>query len=153
MRLLQKLLLSQVIFRPGIRELEYCAGHGDLFGCSQAIKENVPLQIEIIEIAKGVAERMLDIQSSGRLHHLGDLPDERERYGCQSGLIEHALDQSHGLIADRSGGRQEDQVGVISLEFFGDFRRSLVDQRVGHSQVAHEREVARSQRADDPFSL
>ena len=66
------------------------------------------------------------IQRPGRPDFLGDLAGQRDGYGGNSFLFDDALNQSHGLIAQASARRKDDNVNAIFFQGRGNFRRSFI---------------------------
>jgi hypothetical protein len=85
------------------------------------------------------AERVGHEDRPRRLDDRRDLDDLRDRDGAQPGFVEHALDQSHGLLADRSSGSEQNQIDAVGGEPGGDCWSGLLDQDIGVRDVAHER--------------
>lgn len=75
---------------------------------------------------------------------------ERDRDGCNAGRLNHPLDQPHGLVAEPSGRRQNDDVHAIFLQSCGNTGSSVIGQRfkVLIQNVTHERKMAVIDRPD-----
>ena len=63
--------------------------------------------------AKGVSKRKTGINCPGRPHFSGNFCGQGDGDGRNSGPFNLALDQSHGLIADPSGGRQDGDINPV----------------------------------------
>jgi hypothetical protein len=111
-----QLSFPEIIFGPPVRKRVNRAGLRDLHGGSQHIHEDLPLQRSISHIPEGVAERMLHEQGPRGLDLLGGLPDQGQGDSGKPSLIQHALNQSDGLLAHRSGGDEEDEIDGVFLE-------------------------------------
>ena len=148
MRLFLQLSFPEIIFSPPVRQRVDRAGLGDLHGGSQHIHEDLPLQRLIPHIPEGVAERMLHEQRPRGLDLLSDLPDQGQGDGRKPSLIQHALNQSDGLLAHRSGGDEKDEIDRVFLELRGDGGSGFLQQGLRDRYVAHEGEMPRRQRAD-----
>ena len=108
-----QLPFPQVIFRPPVGKGEDRARCRDLHSASEHMQKDLPLQGCISHVPKRVAERMLHEQRPRGFDLLGDLFDQRQGNGRKTGLIQHALNQSHGLLTDRSGRDQENQIDLV----------------------------------------
>jgi hypothetical protein len=108
-------------------------------GRGQEGVENRTLGARVSNRTERQAERVGHEDRPRRLHDRRDLDDLRDRDGAQPGFVEHTLDQSHGLLADRSSGSEQDQVDAVRCEPGGDCWSGLFDQDLGLRDVAHER--------------
>lgn len=86
-----------------------------LHGCRriQHGLDDAPLRHAIPDVPEGEAEWVANVERPGGLdkgrnfHHLGD------RKRAETGVIEGALKQSHGLLTNRSGRCEQHQVNAI----------------------------------------
>jgi hypothetical protein len=101
--------------------------------------ENRTLGARVSNRTERQAERVGHEDRPRRLDDRRDLDDLRDRDGAQPGFVEHALDQSHGLLADRSSGSEQNQIDAVGGEPGGDCWSGLFHQDLGIRDVAHER--------------
>jgi hypothetical protein len=136
---------------PGPARLQNCTWLLGSVQRAQHIVDHAKLLRAIARRAQRVAERPFQMYCARRAHFLGDLAQTDDRDGWDAGGLDGAGDQSHGLIADASGRRQQYCVDAILLELAGHLRRAGVQQRlnVRRLDMAHEA-VACSQGADLP---
>lgn len=104
----------------------------------------------IPHIAESQAEGMLNVEGLGRFHEPGHLLDQGQGDGGDSHLVEHTLDQSHGLTAHRSRGDQQRQIYLVLPKFKSDLGSDLRQKPLGAGNKAHEGEMTGSGRADLP---
>jgi hypothetical protein len=120
---LAKLAIAEIVLRPCESSIADAPLTHRCRGIEQGIDHPV-LGGRIADIAKREPKRMGDEQRArrfndgGNLHHLG----EGDR--AKSLIVEDALKQSNGLLADRSRGDQQDQVRFLVAQALGDGRTS-----------------------------
>jgi hypothetical protein len=136
--LLAKLLGPQIVTSPADARVAH-AGSIHRRSRRQEGVENRTLGARVANRTERQAERVGDEDRPRRFDDRRDLDDLRDRDGAQPGFVEHALDQSHGLLADRSCGSKQDQVDAVEGEPGGDHWSGLFDQDLGIRDVAHER--------------
>lgn len=117
----------------------------------EALQEDPPLERFLPHVPQGVAEGMLEVEGPGGLDLFGDLPNDGEGDGRNARLVQHPLDQSHGLLTHGSGGHHQREIHLVLFEQVGYCRSGLLDQRLRHRDIAHEREMARAHAPDDPL--
>jgi hypothetical protein len=69
-----------------------------------------------------MAERPAQEDGPRRLYLLGILPYDRYAYRRDARLLDHALYQADGLIADASSGCEQDRVHTVGLQPLRNFR-------------------------------
>ncbi len=121
----------------------------------QGFQDHGALLPGVARFAQRVAEGPFDEDGARRLHLLTVLANDRHPDGGDPGLFDRSLDQSHGLIADASGGGQQDQVDAVPAEPVRDLPGRGADQGgdVPAVDMPHEGVVALGQLADDAFLL
>jgi hypothetical protein len=118
-RLFPELPFPKIIFGPPVWQRMDCARLRDLHGGAQHIHEDLPLQRLISHIPEGVANGCSTNNArEGLICSMISLTRVRE--GAKPGLIQHAMNQSDGLLAYRSGGNEEDEIDGVFLELRGD---------------------------------
>ena len=149
MCLFLQLPFPQIVFRPAEGKRTDAPWLRDLDGGHEAIQEDAPLQGRLAEIPQRVTERVLHEQRPRGLDLLADLLDQGDRDGRETGVIQHALNQSHGLLADRSRRDEDDQIDAVIPELRGHGGGGFFDQGICDRGVAHEGEMPWGERADD----
>jgi len=95
---------------------------------SQGRRDDLVLFVGHVWGAERVAQRPIDKEDPWGHHFLGHLAEQRNRDCGNSGFLYRALDQSHGLIAERSDRGQQDRVNAILAEKFCGLGCRLRDQ-------------------------
>ncbi len=126
---------------PAIRQGQDRTRCSDLLGGMQTIEKHLALQFAVSNAPERESERMLDKQGPRGFHLLRDFTYQSERDCRETSLIEYSLEQSHGLLADRSSRNQENQVNAVFLELPRYFRAGLIEQRAHDRDVSHKGEV------------
>lgn len=85
--------------------------------------DNSSLLFSVSGVAERMTEGAADEDGSGRSDLLRVLSDYGDANGCNPCLFNHSLDQSHGLIADASGWREEHQIDILLGQSLGDLKR------------------------------
>ena len=86
------------------------------------------LQLNVVRRTERKAQRAIHHERARRLdtlRHFAQQPDRNRRYAR---LLDHALDQPHGLVAERSNRSQQDAVHSVRPQSPHNFRRSVIDQ-------------------------
>ena len=111
--------------------------------------------LDIARLTERVSKRPLDVNGPWRLHLFCVFAHDRYPDCRDAGFFNLSLDQSHGLVADASGGGQQDHVNFVLSKFFDDLPGGFADQRgdVMPVNMSHEGVVAVSQVTDGPCSL
>lgn len=115
---------------PSIRKVYDRAGYSNRFGSFQGIHEYSPLLVLLKRFAHGVAKGPAEIHGPGRLDLFGYFPLERYGYRGDAGLLDYALYQPHGLIAEPSGRGEDHKVDPVPPQQSGDSRGGLLQQPV-----------------------
>ena len=91
-------------------------------------------------LAQWVAERVSQEKRPRRPHLLCDLLQEADPHRGDSFGLDRPLNQAHGLIAQPSGGREDDGTGSIPFEQAGHVGRRLFREgaEMGPVNVSHE---------------
>ena len=113
---------------PGKRQVDDLTRFPDPVDRFQSLDQDGALLSDIIRFAQGVTERPLEEDGSGRLNLFRVFADNRDAHGGDALVFDLSLDQSHGLIADTSGGGQQDQINLVFLEFAGDLRAAFLNK-------------------------
>jgi len=100
--------------------------------------------------AHGMTEAKTGIESPRRLHLPGDSEVEGNGDGCDFLVLDDALDQSHGLIAETSDRGEEHGVHRVRLQGASDLRGGGPRERLEMVtlNVTHEAEQPGANRAD-----
>ncbi len=138
MRLLAELSLAKVVLLPAEAEVDDRPGRMRPGCFAQAGLEYRPLGGLVADIAEREAEGVLDEAGKRGLAQFGDLADEGDGDRRKPVLVEDPLEQSHGLLADRSGGDEQGEVDGVGHKLTGDRRPTLPQERTRVGDVAHE---------------
>jgi hypothetical protein len=111
-------------------------------------EQNAALQWLISDLAEREAEPERHLEPSRRQHERGHLRQTGHDYRGQSPLLEYPCNQSHGLVACGSDGREDHAVDVVLEEHVGDRRGRVPDQTAGGEDRSLDRRMTRSRRAD-----
>ena len=118
---------------------------------TQRVVDDAELLCAIERLAKWVAKRPFQMERAWRAHLLGNLFQTDNADSRNPGGLDCASDQSHGLVADASGRREQHRIDLLLLELVGNLRRCALQERrdVRRLNMAHEA-VAGGERADLP---
>ena len=111
---------------PAEAEIDDRAGRMGPCRFGQAGAENCAVAGLVADCAQGEPEGMLDQAGERGLDELGDLSYLGDGDGGEAVLVEDALEQSHGLLADRSGGDEQDEIDGVREQLACDLRAGLV---------------------------
>jgi len=136
--LLAKLEGSQIITSPTDARVAD-AGSIHRGGRGQERVEDRTLGACVANRTERQPERVRHEDRPRRLHNCRNFDHLRDRNRAEPEVVENTLDQSHGLLADRSSGSEQDQVDAVGGEPGGDHWSGLFDQDLGIRDVAHER--------------
>lgn len=107
-RLLAKLAFAQIVVLPAQAKVDDRAG-GVWLGCGgQAGTEHRAVGCLVADRAEGEPEGVLNQAGKRWFDELGDLRYLGQGHGGEAVLVEQALEQPHGLLADRSRGDEQD---------------------------------------------
>jgi hypothetical protein len=93
-----------------------------------------PMGIGFVRWPARSAQGETDEHRSRGFHVLGDLPAHDDAHGREARLFQHARDQSHGLLADRSAGYQQGGFCAGLFQPAGCRRSGLLQQLPGLGQ-------------------
>ena len=117
---------AQVILGPLERKCFERARLSNSFCGAEHFIKDCGLPFLVLDVTHDQAKRMLDQQRPRRFNPPSNARDCGQGDRAQPRFIEYTLDQSDGLIADRSGGDEQGQVD------------SIRDQAAGHlSGIVH----------------
>lgn len=124
---------------PGPGRVKDRPRRGGIVERPQRIVNHVYLLSQIAWLAKRVAKGPFEMHCSRRANLFGDLAQAGDNYCGYASRLNHAGDQSNGLIAETSGGGEQHGVDPLLLEHAGHLRRSGSEQRrnVGRLDMAH----------------
>ena len=126
----RRLALKLVVEGPPLAEVDDRSRRVRSLRLSKRPDHDPGVRILVANRAKREPERRLHETRERRerlgrhLAHLGD------RHRREAVLVEHALEQSDRLLADRSGGDEQHEVDGVREEFRGDPGASLCEQRL-----------------------
>jgi len=109
------------------------------------------LTVRVIRRVEGIAVPKWDHKGPRGAHPLGHLAKQVECDGRDPLPLKLGGDQTHGLVAHGSHGNQERHVGLVLDEQPACRRGALSNQRTRRGDRAHERQMARTHRADSPL--
>lgn len=92
--------------------------------------QQLQLPEALVGKAEGVAQGETGVQCAGWFDFLADAPGEGHRDGGDPRCLDGSLNQSHGLVAEPSGGGQDGDINTIVLEHLRDPGGGGVDQGV-----------------------
>ncbi len=95
---------------------------------SKRCAHNTRLQLDIIRLTQGIAEGEGDEEGAWRANLAGDLAQEGERDGGDTGIFDGALDQSHGLIAHGSDRSEQSDIYASGYQAARHLGRALLDE-------------------------
>ena len=77
---------------------------------------------------------MCNEERTGWFDHRSDFSHLGDGECAEPGIVEDALEQSNGLLANRSGWRQKYKINAIHPQFFSDLYGAVLHQRfhIGH---------------------
>ena len=103
-------------------------------------REHGPVLVSPEGFSERMAERPAQEDGPRRLHLLGILPYDRYTHRRDARPLDHALYQADGLIADASGGCEEDRVHAVGLQPLRNFRGFHFDDGIDmpSQDVSHE---------------
>lgn len=96
----------------------------------QRLSEYAAAHIGIVRSAHRMSQREIDQQRTRRLHVGGHLGAHGDRHRADPRLLHGSLNQSHGLVADASGGGQKRDVDFSTMELIHDGRSRIRYERV-----------------------
>lgn len=130
--------LAQVVKLPGESEIDDRACLSVRVCGLQDGEQHSALRVLIVDVPEGQSERMCHEARQRRLCQLGDLGDLRDRHRRHAVVVEHSLQQSDRLLADRSSRHEESEIDGIADQGTSDLRARLAQQWVGVGDVPHE---------------
>ena len=100
------------------------------------------LQINVVRRTERKAQRAIYDERTRRLDTLRHFAQQADRNRRDARLLNHTLDQSHGLVAERSNRSEQDAVHSIRPELGRNFRRGDIDQPRRSGDRTHQAVVA-----------
>jgi len=139
------------LLRPLDGAFYYMSGARSSGKEAQSLTDNGHLRLGVTRRPKGRAVWEVHVQGPRNADILGDIPVHDNTDGRDALGFDSTSDQSHGLLADRSTGRQERCLHSVCSQSSRHLRRGLVDQLERFRQVAHEAVRPRVQAPNDAF--
>jgi len=125
---------------PAEGQIDNRTGRSDGIEGLQGFQDDGALLPDVPRFAQRVAKWPTQEHGAWRPYFFSEFPHDRYADGGNAGFFNLSLDQSHGLIADASGGGQQDDVDLIQPEFFRHLFCRAADQgdNVFTVNMAHE---------------
>jgi len=98
---------------PAERQVNDLPRSGDTVQGLERLQDDRTLLPDIARFTERVTEGPLYEDGARRLHFFGELTHNRDPDGGNPDFFDLSLDQSHGLIADPSGGRQQNDIDPV----------------------------------------
>ena len=95
---------------PLVWQIDNCARLLDRFQGSEGIFDNLHLEFKVKWFPRRVPQGEVYENRPGWLHRLGDIPCRTHRNCWYPSLLHYSGDQSHGLMANRSGRNKEEDI-------------------------------------------
>ena len=73
-------------------------------------------------IPQGISKRLINKENARRFNLFRDFHEQGNRCCWNAGFFDHTLDQSNGLIADRSDWSQQDRIDLVIPNLFQNLR-------------------------------
>lgn len=112
---LAELACAQVV-GPPVVERHDGTGRVGAGGGLEHLAEDRLVQTLVADLPEGQAEGMSDEARERRLRDAGDGGHLGDRHGGDAGFVQATLEQSDRLLADRSGGHQQREVGLLVVD-------------------------------------
>ena len=123
---------------PGDAEVDNFAGFFERNSSFEGGLYDPTLGLGIARGSRLVTQGSVQESRPGRTQRACDVPCRSHDQGRDSGRFEHSRDQSHGLMADRSGGHQIRQVRLLAQHEIEKPGRDLLAHQAGRVDAAHE---------------
>ena len=123
----------------------------DLSGTAKGVPENRQLVFAVEGPAGRVPEGVVHEKAPGRLHEGGEVVGGGKSGGRNPRLFDGPGDQSHGLMAERSGRHQKGQINTERLQARDEAGDHLVKEPVLAEDAAHEGEVDLRKTSNEPL--
>ena len=111
---LPRLLVTVIIIPPPTkRQINNLPRSSSRIKHPEGLENHGPLLLDIARLTERVSKRPLDVNGPWRLHLFCVFTHDRYPDCRDAGFFNLSLDQSHGLVADASGGGQQDHVNFV----------------------------------------
>lgn len=111
---LPRFLVAVVIIPPPTkRQINNLPRSSSRIKHPEGLENHGPLLLDIARLTERVSKRPLDVNGPWRLHLFCVFAHDRYPDCRDAGFFNLSLDQSHGLVADASGGGQQDHVNFV----------------------------------------
>src|SRR5574341_424194 len=114
----------------------------------QSSGDDAMLYGRIVRLAERETELIRDEQGARWTQHVGDFVQQRDRDSRDAGAFNGGLNQTNGLHAHRSNGREEHHINPVGTQSLSDLWRGLFDQTLRFEDRTHEAEMAVVEAAD-----
>ena len=130
-------ILLPVVINPAIVECDQPGlAHG--YASLQRVRHDRTLGYSICHRARGMTKGDIKVSSSWWVGSLGDGAGRRKPDGGEATSFEMTCDQTDRLVANRSNGHQQYEVGFLRLDLDEDVLGRLGHQSSGGIDPAHE---------------
>ena len=111
---LPRFLVAVVIISPPTkRQINNLPWSSSRIKHPEGLQNHGPLLLDIARLTERVSKRPLDVNGPWRLYLFCVFAHDRYPDSRDTGFFNLSLDQSHGLVADASGGGQQDHVNFV----------------------------------------
>ena len=109
-----RLLVTLIIIPPPTkRQINNLPRSSSRIKHPEGLQNHSPLLLDITRLTERMSKRPLDVNGPWRPHLFCVFAHDRYPDCRDAGFFNLSLDQSHGLVADASGGGQQDHVNFV----------------------------------------
>ena len=141
-------VLPAVRVRPAVRQVRHGTRHAQVLEGGQRVAQDLLVELRLVRTTRGVAQRIVQIDGSGRPSRTGDVACARHRQRRDSFGLNGPRDQTPGLMANRSHRHEQHHVELIGHAALGQLRDQLLANAPGAVDAAHQGVGVRAQLAD-----
>jgi hypothetical protein len=121
-------LHPQLALRPHVRQVHDDSRPVGVFQQFQTRTQDFPLIFNVMGPARRVAKRIVEKNLPGVAGMGGDVPRIGEGDRRDASFLQDTSDQTHGLVTDRSDGRQQGRIHLVLQALAKDFRSVHFDR-------------------------